>query len=119
MAPILSRNLLATQRMVTTRPATVPIAEELAFRGFLLRRIVASDFTAVSPRTFTWPSVVLSSLAFGALHQRWIAGTIAGLCYASAQLRRGRLGDAIVAHVATNTLIAADVLLRGAWWLWL
>ena len=98
---------------------TVPIAEELAFRGFLLRRLVASDFTRVSPRTLTWPSLVLSSLAFGALHQRWIAGTIAGLCYACAQLRRGRLGDAIIAHAVTNALIAADVLLFGAWWLWL
>lgn len=98
---------------------TVPIAEELAFRGFLLRRLVAADFTQVSLRTFTWPSVLLSSLAFGALHRRWIAGTIAGVCYALAQQRRGRLADAIAAHAVTNALIAADVLFLGAWSLWL
>jgi len=98
---------------------TVPIAEELAFRGFLLRRLIGADFTEVSPRLFTWSSFVISSIAFGALHQRWIAGTIAGCCYAVAQRQRGRLGDAIVAHAVTNGLIAADVLLAGAWWLWL
>ncbi|MBI3786433.1 MAG: exosortase E/protease, VPEID-CTERM system [Deltaproteobacteria bacterium] len=98
---------------------TVSIAEELAFRGFLLRRLVAADFTAISPRTFTWSSLLLSSLAFGALHQRWVAGTLAGIGYALAQRRHGRVGDAIVAHAVTNALIAADVLLLGAWWLWL
>src|SRR5262249_56450267 len=32
----------------------VPVAEELAFRGFLLRRLQSSDFEGVSPRRFTW-----------------------------------------------------------------
>ena len=98
---------------------TVAIAEELAFRGYMLRRLVARDFTEVSAHSFTWPSFLLSSLAFGALHQRWIAGTLAGLCFALAQRHRGRLGDAIIAHAVCNALIAADVLLLGAWWLWL
>jgi len=96
----------------------VPIAEEMAFRGYLLRRLVAADFTRVSYRAFNWQSLLLSSLAFGALHQRWIAGTIAGVCFALAQLRRGKLEDAIAAHAIANALIAADVLLFGAWNLW-
>ena len=41
---------------------TVPIAEELAFRGYLTRRLIAADFTAVSPGRFTWLSFVVSSL---------------------------------------------------------
>ncbi|HVM95082.1 MAG TPA: exosortase E/protease, VPEID-CTERM system, partial [Candidatus Acidoferrales bacterium] len=98
---------------------TVPIAEELAFRGYLLRRLVAPEFTDVSPRTMTCAALLLSSVAFGALHQRWIAGTLAGLFYAFAQHRRGQLGDAIVAHAVTNALIAAAVLLLGQTWLWL
>ena len=60
---------------------TVPIVEELAFRGFLLRRLIARDFTKV-PETFRWPAVLISSLAFAAAHQQWVAGFIAGLCYA-------------------------------------
>lgn len=97
----------------------VPIAEELAFRGYLLRRLVAADFTAVSASTYTWPALLLSSVAFGALHQRWLAGTIAGLCFGAAQIRGGRLEDAVLAHAIANALIAADVLLFGSWWLWM
>ena len=96
---------------------TVPIAEELAFRGYVLRRLISSDFDKISPR-FTWLSFLLSSFLFGALHGRWLAGTVAGMFYAWAMYRRGRVGDAIMAHATTNALIAADVLIFGNWNLW-
>ena len=60
----------------------------------------------------------MSSLAFGLLHDRWIVGTLAGMAYAFAFYRRGRLGDAIAAHMTTNALIAIFVLVFGYWWLW-
>jgi exosortase E/protease (VPEID-CTERM system) len=97
---------------------TVPLAEELAFRGYLLRRLTATDFTAVSPRTWSWVAFVLSSAIFGLLHGRWLAGTLAGMVYALAYRRRGVLGDAVLAHAVTNALIAALVLTNGAWALW-
>jgi exosortase E/protease (VPEID-CTERM system) len=98
---------------------TVPIAEELAFRGFLIRRLISSDFESLDPRKYTIVAVLLSSLAFGSLHgPRWIAGTLAGLIYALAYLRRGRIGDAVIAHALTNALLAACVLLGGKWYLW-
>ena len=98
---------------------TVPIAEELAFRGFLIRRLISPDFESIDPRAFTWLSVVGSSLAFGLMHgDRWIAGMIAGLLYAAALLRRGRIGDAVAAHGTTNALLAVWVLARGDWGLW-
>jgi exosortase E/protease (VPEID-CTERM system) len=96
----------------------VPLAEELAFRGYLLRRMVAADFRTVSPACFTWVSVAVSSAAFGALHGRWLAGTLAGLVYALVFYRRGRLGDAVLAHATTNALIAVSVLATGNWSLW-
>jgi uncharacterized membrane protein (UPF0136 family) len=49
---------------------------------------------------------------------RWLAGTVAGMFYAWALYRRGRVGDAIIAHATTNALIAADVLILGNWSLW-
>src|SRR5262249_36463868 len=98
---------------------TAPVAEELAFRGFLIRRVISADFESLGLRQFTYFSVLLSSTVFGFLHgDRWIAGTIAGLAYAAALLRRGRIGDAVVAHATTNALIAAWVLLSGHWRLW-
>ena len=96
----------------------IPLAEELAFRGYLLRRLVAADFRTVSPDRLTGVAFVISSMAFGALHGRWLAGTLAGVCYALAFCRRGRIGDAVLAHATTNALIAGDVLATGAWSLW-
>lgn len=98
---------------------TVPIAEELAFRAFLIRRVISADFDRIDPRTFTYVALAISSLAFGLLHgERWIAGTAAGLLYAMAYLLRGRIGDAVAAHATTNACLAALVLVRGKWYLW-
>jgi exosortase E/protease (VPEID-CTERM system) len=98
---------------------TVPIAEELAFRGFLLRRLVSADFESVSWRTFAWVPFLISSIAFGLLHgDRWLAGTIDGMVYAFAMLRRGRIGEAAAAHAVTNALLAIFVLVTGNWQLW-
>jgi exosortase E/protease (VPEID-CTERM system) len=98
---------------------TVPIAEELAFRGFLLRRLISADFESVDFRRFTWFSVAASSLAFGLMHgDRWLAGTLAGFLYAAVMLRRGNIGSAVVAHATTNALIALAVLIGGKWYLW-
>ncbi len=96
----------------------VPIAEELAFRGFLMRRIIASDFTSVPYDRWHWPAVLISSLLFAAAHQQWIGGFAAGVLYAWALKRRGLLSDAIIAHAVSNTLIATQVLVADHWSLW-
>ncbi len=98
---------------------TVPIAEELAFRGFLMRRLAAENFSTVSWRTFSWMPFLVSSLAFGALHGgRWLEGTLAGMAYALVMIRNGRLGDAVAAHAITNALLAALVIIGGQWQYW-
>jgi len=98
---------------------TVPIAEELAFRGFLIRRFLSGDIEALRPQSFTWLGLGVSSIAFGILHGNlWFAGILAGLLYAWALLRRGKLGEAIIAHATTNALLAAYVLLFHKWHLW-
>lgn len=97
----------------------VPLVEELAFRGYLLRRLQSSDFTNVSWRGWTWVSLVGSSLVFGILHQRWLAGSLAGLVYAMLLVRTGRLGESALAHAVTNALIAAWVLGTGDWSHWI
>ena len=91
----------------------VPIAEELAFRGYLTRRLIAADYWTLPIGAFSWPSLVISSGLFGLLHGRWLAGTLAGLLYAVALYRRRELSDAVVAHATTNAMIAAVVLITG------
>jgi exosortase E/protease (VPEID-CTERM system) len=98
---------------------TVPIAEELAFRGFLARRLIDADVERVPPGTFSWISFLGSSLAFGALHQAaWIPGTLAGMAFAAALYHRRRLRDAIVAHTTTNALLSVYVIGTGSWASW-
>jgi exosortase E/protease (VPEID-CTERM system) len=96
----------------------IPLAEELAFRGYLTRRLIAADFQSVPEGRFTWPSFLLSSLLFGLLHQRWFAGTIAGMAYALVYYRRGKLIDAVIAHAITNLSITVYVFATGEWYKW-
>ncbi len=97
----------------------VPIVEELAFRGYLTRRLIAYDFTEVPPGSFTWTSFLVSSVLFGVLHQALIAGTMAGMLFAWAYYRRSSLGDAIVAHAAANGLLALYAVTTGHWSAWI
>ena len=97
----------------------VPVAEELAFRGYVIHKLVAQDFTAVRPGQCPWWSCLISSVLFGVLHGRWLAGTLAGIGYALALRQRGQLADAVVAHMITNAFLAAYVLSQHAWSLWM
>jgi len=97
---------------------TVPLAEELAFRGYLIRKLVSPAFETVRSGHFTWLSFVASSVLFGALHGRWLAGTLAGMAYAAALYRRGHVEEAVYAHATTNALIAGHVLWFGRWSMW-
>ena len=82
--------VVVLQAEETKDKVLVPVVEELAFRGFLVRRLIRANFETVSYRSFTWLSFVGSSLAFGFLHQRMLAGTVAGMCYAGIVLWRLR-----------------------------
>lgn len=94
---------------------TVPIAEELAFRGYVLCKLSHVEPTTRGRIPFVVVAVVVSSLAFGALHGAWIAGTVAGLIYALVRLRSDNITDAIVAHGVTNALLFAYAGFTGAW----
>ncbi len=97
----------------------VPIAEELAYRGYLLRRLIARDFAAVRFEGIgLWPLLV-SAAVFGAAHgAMWPPAVVAGVAYGMLVTRTGRIGEAVCAHVTTNALIAAAVLFGNHWELW-
>jgi len=98
---------------------TVPLVEELAFRGYLTRRLMGEDFQRLPIGLFSWSSFAISSVLFGALHGGlWLAGTIAGMTFALALYQRRALGDAVLAHATTNGLIAVYVFATGRWSVW-
>ena len=112
------RNLWIASRILTAVLA-VPIAEELAFRGFLLRRLTAADFESLPFRSVRWIPLLGSSALFGLMHgQRWLIATLAGLIFGLVARRTGRIGDAIVAHACANALLAVFVLRYAQWQIW-
>ena len=93
----------------------VPMAEELAFRGYLQRALISRDIERVPPGQFTWLSFGLTSLLFGLTHQRWLAATVAGALYALLLYRTNRLSDAILAHASSNAVIFVWAVTAHQW----
>jgi len=104
---------------VTAAVVTVPMAEELAFRGYLARRLMDREFDRRSFRTLGVVPIAVSSVAFGFMHgAQWAVGIAAGVAYALVVKRTGRFGEAVAAHATSNLLLAAWVLGRGDWGMW-
>jgi CAAX prenyl protease-like protein len=83
----------------------VPFSEEIAFRGYILRRLINSRVSQVRIGAFTLYSCSISSIIFGLTHDRWCVGTIAGFIYALVLYQKRNLGHAVLAHGVTNLLL--------------
>lgn len=104
---------------VATGVIAAPIAEELAYRGYLMRRPLGEDFESIPFRSVGWTALLVTALAFGVLHGAlWLPGIVAGVGYGLILIRTGRMGEAVAAHATTNLLLAAWVLAAGQWQLW-
>lgn len=93
----------------------VPLVEELAFRGFLLREIQRLTAKSVPGYAALMIGLAVSSVVFGILHSAWLAGSIAGLLYGAVYLYRGKLYDAVIAHAVTNLLLAFYAMAFERW----
>jgi exosortase E/protease (VPEID-CTERM system) len=117
LSPV-ARGLWIASRL-TASIVTVPIAEELAYRGYLMRRIGNKDFEAVPFQSVRWPALCVSAVVFGSAHGAlWLPGIAAGLAFGLVIVRRGRIGEGVIAHAIANALIAAAVLGWDQWQLW-
>ncbi len=98
---------------------TVPVAEELFFRGYLMARLQGVQSNRLAT-VLSWhgASIVGTSILFGLLHDAWIAGSLAGLVFAAVRVRCGNVLDAIAAHAVANTGVTLWVLSTGQYTLW-
>ncbi len=94
---------------------TVPIAEELAFRGYLLSRFSKTEVRMDGPIPLSIMAVFFSSLAFGLLHGAWLAGTLAGITYALVRWHTQSTVNAVYAHSITNALVFGYAAATGEW----
>ena len=97
----------------------VPVVEELAFRGYLLRRVHSPEFESLSPRRVGMAGLVVTTAAFALCQGAfWLPGILSGLVFGLVYMRSGRLGEAVAAHVTGNALTAVAVVAGTQWQLW-
>ena len=98
----------------------VPILEELFWRGWLMRWLIARDFRTVPLGSYTAASFWSVAVLFATEHgSYWDVGLIAGILYNWWMVRTRSLADCILAHAVTNACLAAYVLTRNQWQYWL
>lgn len=85
----------------------VPLIEELFFRGYLLRKL---DLGGLPMRIV---AIAVTSVLFGLLHDRIIAGALAGVAFALVKLKRDRLCDPVQSHLVANAVVAAGAVWVG------
>lgn len=98
---------------------TVPIAEELAFRGFVARRVSSADPETIPYAKISWVGIGLSAVLFGLLHGKmWLPGIVTGVIFALVTKWKNRLGEAVAAHAFANGVIAVVALVSQNYSLW-
>ena len=92
-------------------------AEELFFRSFLYRKLIARDFTSIPLSKFDLSAFLWVVFLFTLEHDRPIAAAITGAAYGLLAIRFG-ISSAIIAHVTTNFVLALHVIFNNAWQFW-
>lgn len=80
----------------------VPVAEEMVFRGAILRALLAS-----MPRRWHWGAIFISALLFAVVHGNWAQGANAllmGLLLGWLYWRSGSIAPGILFHAINNSI---------------
>ncbi|HZZ44290.1 MAG TPA: CAAX prenyl protease-related protein [Tepidisphaeraceae bacterium] len=97
----------------------VPVMEELFWRDFLWRNIIApADFKLAQIGERDRNAILFVALLFATVHIQWITAIGWGLLIAWLLIRTKSLGACIVAHGVTNFLLGAYVLYTHDWYFW-
>lgn len=95
-----------------------PVAEELFWRGFLMRFIIRQDYEKGALGEYRHLSFWGTAVAMALVHHQWALGLMAGVLYGAWFVRTKSLGDVIFAHAVTNLLLAVYVVSRQEWHFW-
>jgi CAAX prenyl protease-like protein len=95
-----------------------PIAEELFWRGFLLRWVDSPDWRDVPMGTFHLRSFVVVTVFFVAAHPEWLAAAVYCMLLNGLMYWKKDLWSCIVAHAVSNLALAIYIMATGTWWLW-
>jgi CAAX prenyl protease-like protein len=98
----------------------VPVMEELFWRDFLWRQILApNDFKLAQVGEWAWAPLLIVSGAFALVHGNWwLTAIVWALMVAGLLVYTKSLGACIVAHATTNLLLGFYVLRTHDWAFW-
>lgn len=96
----------------------IAIIEEFFWRGWMYRWIIKDDFLEIDHGVLDWKAMLLTSLMFASVHQRWLVAFACGICYGLLYVRTRCVWTAAVAHFVTNLLLGIYVLWAGKYEFW-
>jgi CAAX prenyl protease-like protein len=98
----------------------VPLAEEIFWRGFLLRYPIKEEFEQVPFGTFSWLSFAIVTLLFGLSHlvADWPVAVLTGAIYNGVAYRTKSLSACVFAHAITNLLLGLWIMQTKEWGFW-
>jgi CAAX prenyl protease-like protein len=98
----------------------VPPMEELFWRGWAMRWLIAGDFQKVPLGAYQTSAFWLVALLFATEHgPYWEVGLATGIIYNWWMVRTRNLTDCIIAHAVTNGLLSAYILATHQFQYWL
>ena len=96
----------------------VPLAEEVFWRGFLARYLIADDFQNVRQGTFTSFSFTVVTIAFASVHPEILAAIAWGMMINALYGKTANLWACVVMHAVTNGLLGGYIQATRSWYLW-
>ena len=98
----------------------VPIMEELFWRDFLWRQILApNDFKLAAVGEYSLSALLIVSGAFATVHGNWwLTAIVWALMVGGLLIYTKSLGACIVAHATTNLMLGIYVLVYHDWAFW-
>lgn len=96
----------------------VPVAEELFWRGFLLRWLISAHWEKVPLGRFTWPSFAGVTFLFMLAHPEWISAAVYCMLLNGLLYWKRDLWSCVVAHGISNLALAIYILASSDWSLW-
>jgi len=113
------RNPLVLWPRIVQAVIIVPILEELFWRAWLMRWLIAQQFEKVPLGAYQTGAFSITAVLFASEHgPYWDVGLIAGVAYNWWMVRTRSLGDCILAHAVTNACLCGYVVATRHWEYW-
>ena len=96
----------------------VPIAEELFWRGWLMRWLIDEKFTRLEIGAWQPRAFAITTVAFALVHPQVFVALAAGAIYGWWVVRTKSLWDVVLAHGITNLILYCWVAVTGKWYFW-